>query len=212
MSDHRSTARPAPKVDPETLVLNAAPRRVVRFKRRLLIGIAAHRLRRGLRRDLAGVERPGRAARPRRRSFYNTESANQHRRAWPPCPAATGYVGRTPPTGPPLPGDLGRPILERQRQLGLTPAARWRTSAAAGGAAASCAAGTAGAEAGVFFQMANRAAPVSASGAGRSPAPRRPALPPTTDANRLTPPSRAGSEQPAPQARLPDAACRGEHL
>ncbi len=29
------------KVDPETLVLKAAPRRVVRFRRRLLIGIAA---------------------------------------------------------------------------------------------------------------------------------------------------------------------------
>ena len=30
-----------PKLDPESLVLKASPRRVVRFKRNLLIGIAA---------------------------------------------------------------------------------------------------------------------------------------------------------------------------
>ena len=34
------TASPS-KVDPETMVLKAAPRRVVRFKRQLLIGITA---------------------------------------------------------------------------------------------------------------------------------------------------------------------------
>ena len=36
----RRPARPA-KVDPETLVLKAAPRRVARFKRRVVIGVAA---------------------------------------------------------------------------------------------------------------------------------------------------------------------------
>jgi len=41
MSETTVPRSDSPKVDPETLVLKAAPRRVVRFKRRLLIGIAA---------------------------------------------------------------------------------------------------------------------------------------------------------------------------
>jgi len=41
MSETTAPRPDQPKADPETLVLKAAPRRVVRFKRRLLIGIAA---------------------------------------------------------------------------------------------------------------------------------------------------------------------------
>ncbi len=41
MSEPTAPRPDAPKADPETLVLKAAPRRVVRFKRRLVIGIAA---------------------------------------------------------------------------------------------------------------------------------------------------------------------------
>jgi type IV secretion system protein TrbI len=35
------TAAPSPKVDPDHLVLKSPPRRIIRFKRKLLIGIAA---------------------------------------------------------------------------------------------------------------------------------------------------------------------------
>src|SRR3546814_14530608 len=41
MSDTTATRPEPPKHDPETLVLKATPRRTVRLKRKLLIGIAA---------------------------------------------------------------------------------------------------------------------------------------------------------------------------
>jgi type IV secretion system protein VirB10 len=73
-----------------------------------------------------------------------------------------------PVLGPPLPGDLGRPILERQRQLGLAPggpaglsreeqeaeAERQRLAQQARQAR----------EAGVFFQIASRTSPTMAQG------------------------------------------------
>ncbi len=82
------------------------------------------RLRRGLRRDLAGAPGPGDAARPAGgQELYNTE-----RKPTPDGLAALpGDYGQmrtdTPQLGPPLPGDLGGPILERQRQLGIAPGA-----------------------------------------------------------------------------------------
>ena len=163
------TPPPTGKVDPETLVLKASPRRVVRFKRRLMIGIAAV--------GIAGIFgvtwlalkgpllRFGRQA----QELYNTD-----RKSTP-----EGLAGlpkdysemkpETPVLGPPLPGDLGPPILERQKQLGLTPgvpeseadreaeAERQRLAQQARAAR----------EAGVFFQVANQssaAAPEAAPG------------------------------------------------
>ena len=74
----------------------------------------------------------------------------------------------TPVLGPPLPGDLGPPILERQKQLGLTPgvpeseadreaeAERQRLAQQARAAR----------EAGVFFEVANRSSAVVEEAAG----------------------------------------------
>jgi type IV secretory pathway VirB10-like protein len=111
----------ASKIDPETLALRATPRRVVRFKRRLMIGIAAV--------GIAGIfgvtwlalQGPILRFGQQAQELYSTDQKS----------APYGLSGlprnygeikpETPVLGPPLPGDLGLPILERQRQLGLTP-------------------------------------------------------------------------------------------
>lgn len=146
------------KVDPETLALRAAPRRVVRFKRRLMIGIASV--------GIAGIfgvtwlalKGPILGWRQQAQELYSTDRKS----------TAEGLAGlprdygemkpETPVLGPPLPGDLGPPILERQKQLGLTPgvpeseadreaeAERQRLAQLARAAR----------EASVFFQVTNR--------------------------------------------------------
>lgn len=146
------------KADPETLALRVPPRRVVRFKRRLMIGIAAV--------GIAGIfgvtwlalKGPILRFGKQSQELYSTDRKS----------APEGLAGlpkdysqlkpETPVLGPPLPGDLGQPILERQKQLGLTPgvpesetdqeaeAERQRLAQQARAAR----------EAGVFFEVANR--------------------------------------------------------
>jgi type IV secretion system protein TrbI len=111
----------AGKIDPQTLALRATPRRVVRFKRRLMIGIAAV--------GIAGIfgvtwlalKGPILRFGQQAQELYSTDRKT----------APEGLTGlpkdyseikpETPVLGPPLPGDLGPPILERQKQLGLAP-------------------------------------------------------------------------------------------
>lgn len=115
MTDERSAypdAGPA-KVDPETLVLRARPGRVVRFRRGVIVAIAATG-------SLALVGTAWLALRP---ATVGLVASGEDRPA-PATKAATdalagaprGY-GDVPRLGPPLPGDLGRPILERQREM-----------------------------------------------------------------------------------------------
>jgi type IV secretion system protein VirB10 len=158
----------AGKIDPETLALRATPRRVVRFKRRLMIGIAAVGIA-----GIFGVSwmalrgpilRFGQQA--QEQELYSTDRKS----------APEGLTGlpkdygeikqQVPVLGPPLPGDLGPPILERQKQLGLTPgmpeseadreaeAERQRLAQQARAAR----------EAGVFFEVANRSSAVVGEG------------------------------------------------
>lgn len=106
------SAPPSPKLDPESLVLRAGPRPVVRFRRGLIIGTAGVvsaglvaviwlSLEPPTFRMVAGEEREEPGARPAPEALANV-------------PATYGDVPRL---GPPLPGDLGRPILEYQRSL-----------------------------------------------------------------------------------------------
>jgi type IV secretory pathway VirB10-like protein len=156
----------AGKIDPETLALRAPPRRVVRFKRRLMIGIAAV--------GIAGIfgvtwlalKGPALRFGQQSQELYSTDRKT----------APDGLTGlpkdygeiepETPILGPPLPGDLGPPILERQKQLGLAPgvpeseadrdakAERQRLAQQARAAR----------EAGVFFQVASRSSAVVEEG------------------------------------------------
>ena len=109
------------KRDPGKLDLRAAPRRVARFRRGLVIGVAA--LGSGAILSVTMMALQGAALRiqDRAEELYDTE-----RKPTPEGLAALpGYYSqvkpRTPQLGPPLPGDLGRPILEHQRQLGIAP-------------------------------------------------------------------------------------------
>lgn len=102
-----------PKVDPESLVLRGSPRRVVRFRRELIIGIAAVGA-------LAIAATAWIALRPA--SFQLAASGEemfeaQGARSPEALAAAPGSYDKIPKLGPPLPGDLGRPILEHQRKL-----------------------------------------------------------------------------------------------
>ncbi len=111
----------AAKVDADVLTLHARPRGVRRFNRRVLIGLAAagcallfgatmlalHPL--GLRQGATGKE------------LYNTDQK----------PKAEGLAElprtyadipkQVPALGPPLNGDMGRPVVDAERSLGIAP-------------------------------------------------------------------------------------------
>lgn len=100
-----------PKVDPETLVLRAAPGRIVRFRRGMIIAIAA-----AASAALVGVA--WLALKPP--SLAIVAPSEERQAASRPVAdslagAPTGY-GDVPQLGAALPGDLGRPILARQRE------------------------------------------------------------------------------------------------
>ena len=102
----------APKQDPETLVLRGRPRPVVRFRRGLIIGITGAVAAALVAVTWLALEPP---------SFRMVAEGEQGEPALkgPPdalAKAPAGY-GEVPRLGPPLPGDLGRPILEHQRGL-----------------------------------------------------------------------------------------------
>lgn len=108
-----SGAAAAPKADPETLVLRAAPGRVTRFRRGAIIAIAA-----GGSTAIAGVA--WLALKPPSLSLV-APSDDKHVAAKAPPDALAGApanYGDVPQLGPPLPGDLGRPILNHQREMG----------------------------------------------------------------------------------------------
>ncbi|HYJ52241.1 MAG TPA: TrbI/VirB10 family protein [Allosphingosinicella sp.] len=117
MSDDRSMmAEPrTEKVDPETLVLRGSPSRVVRFRRGVIVGIA------GLG-SLALIGTAWLALQPasmRLVASGDDRPVASSNAAPDVLAAAPRSYGDVPRLGPPLPGDLGRPILERQREMAV---------------------------------------------------------------------------------------------
>ena len=108
--DREQDELPPAKLDPAALELRGRPPRPVRFKRGVLIAAAALGAS-----ALAGTIwmslRPPNLARPPHEEPRPVEGAPDTLRSLP------ADYGAVPKLGPPLPGDLGRPILERQRQL-----------------------------------------------------------------------------------------------
>jgi type IV secretion system protein VirB10 len=107
--------QPGPaKADPETLVLRGSPGRVVRFRRGAVVAIAALG-------STAIVGAAWFALNPR---TFHVIAANEDRAdigTKAPADAlanAPKSYGDVPQLGPPLPGDLGRPILEHQQSIG----------------------------------------------------------------------------------------------
>ncbi|NKJ44835.1 TrbI/VirB10 family protein [Novosphingobium sp. SG720] len=100
------------KVDPETLALRAQPVRAIRFKRGAIVGIAA----------IGSVGLAATAWVALRSTDLHLAAPAEDTPAAAKAPAETlnrlpGSYGDVPKLGPPLPGDLGRPILEHQRAM-----------------------------------------------------------------------------------------------
>ncbi|HYJ51913.1 MAG TPA: TrbI/VirB10 family protein, partial [Allosphingosinicella sp.] len=114
MSDEQAPVAPggAAKVDPESFVLRGRPARVVRFRRGVIVGLAAFA-------SAALVGTAWLALKPA--TFSLVASGEDRSVAVGAAPDALAGAPRTygdvPRLGPPLPGDLGRPILERQREM-----------------------------------------------------------------------------------------------
>jgi len=111
--DHDAAeATPAPKADPETLVLRARPVRAIRFRRGLVVSLIA----------LSASAVAGAAWFALQPTALRLAAGADDQVLPAKAPSDTlsalpaGYAN-APKLGPPLPGDLGRPILDRQRQL-----------------------------------------------------------------------------------------------
>jgi type IV secretion system protein VirB10 len=181
----KSPASAKAAVDPETLVLRAAPRRVIRFKRKLLIGIAAI-----VCSAIFGVTWLALKGPVLRLAGSIQELRNVDRKPAPDglnaLPANYAQLKeRTPQLGSPLPGDLGRAILERQRQLGIGPGASLEEQATAAERERLAQQAQKAREAGVFFQIGARSTTTPTSSAGQGVGIAAGDLPPTADTTRL---------------------------
>jgi type IV secretory pathway VirB10-like protein len=108
-----ATISPAPKLDPETLAIRTKPARAIRFRRGVIIVVAALG-------SVSLVVVAWVALKPRvfgavaDRQELSEPSNRPSTDALNSLPAT---YGDAPKLGPPLPGDLGRPILESQRRM-----------------------------------------------------------------------------------------------
>lgn len=101
----------SPKQDPESLAIRSHPMRSVRFKRRLIIGLAAVGSA-----GLMGVAWAALStARPLQMKQESDLSQPLEKPSSDTLAGLPGAYGSTPQLGPPLPGDLGPPILRRQQ-------------------------------------------------------------------------------------------------
>lgn len=103
------------KLDPETLAIRSRPPRAIRFKRGVIIAITALG-------SVSLVAVTWVALKPR--LFHGVAAQGDMsqpdvRPAGDALAGAPANYGQVPQLGPPLPGDLGKPILERQQQLAM---------------------------------------------------------------------------------------------
>ena len=104
---------PAAKLDPETLAIRTKPARAIRFRRGVIIAVAALG-------SVSLVVVAWIALKPRVFSAVADRQELSEPSNRPSADALNGLpstYGDTPKLGPPLPGDLGRPILESQRRM-----------------------------------------------------------------------------------------------
>lgn len=157
MSDAPSETGTPRKEDPETLVLRGKPPRVVRFRRGLIVGITGAAATALVALAWIALEPPS-----FRTAADESQEAEPFSKAAPEALAnAPASYGDVPRLGPPLPGDLGRPILEHQRGIeasGLAPLPAPDDAAAAAGAerARRAAAEESARSAGVIVQLTGR--------------------------------------------------------
>lgn len=118
MSDLVSSAEPPPlpKESPDVLALRARPRPAVRFRRGLIVGVTGAVAATLVTLSWLALEPP---------SFHQALAPIDNDQPAPRAGTdalanAPDSYGDVPRLGPPLPGDLGRPILEQQRSLDTT--------------------------------------------------------------------------------------------
>ncbi|MCP1469358.1 type IV secretion system protein VirB10 [Sphingobium sp. OAS761] len=105
---------PQPKLDPETLAIRSRPARAIRFRKGAIIGVAA----------LGSASLMGiawMALKPQVFRQVAQDSELSQPLSKPASDALSGLpasYGDAPKLGPPLPGDLGRPILRAQQRAG----------------------------------------------------------------------------------------------
>jgi type IV secretion system protein TrbI len=111
MEAETPSQQPAPKVDPESLVLRGKPQVAARFRRGIIIGAAAV--------GAGGVATLGYVALRPHVHIAADPSSDLSQPASNATPDALSGLPSTysnvPKLGPPLPGDLGKPILEHQQ-------------------------------------------------------------------------------------------------
>jgi type IV secretion system protein VirB10 len=108
-----------PRIDPDSLVLRGRPRRVVRFKRHVVIGVAA----------IACIAILGATWLALRGTNFHHQSGDQDigtgDKSMPDAlaglPKSYDQLKPPPKLGPPLPGDLGPPVVHQEQNLGLRP-------------------------------------------------------------------------------------------
>ncbi|PHR19476.1 MAG: conjugal transfer protein TrbI [Sphingopyxis sp.] len=113
MSTLKQLSDAPPKVDPETLVLRGKPPAIIRFKRGLIIAMVALGV-------LAIIGVTWIALRPATLDLIgDTETRINAENKRPPEALADGpqSYADIPKLGPKLPGDLGKPILDKRRQM-----------------------------------------------------------------------------------------------
>ena len=110
-----SVVTPAAKLDPEALAIRTKPRRAIRFRRGVIVAITA----------LGSVSLMAVAWVALKPQVFSTVAERQELSEpsnRPSTDALNGLpstYGNVPKLGPPLPGDLGRPILNSQRGMAL---------------------------------------------------------------------------------------------
>ncbi|WP_179506223.1 MULTISPECIES: TrbI/VirB10 family protein [unclassified Sphingomonas] len=175
------------KLDPESLALRSRPPRAIRFKRSVIIAIAAVG-------SISLVTVTWLALKPR--LFHG--AAGQEELSQPDQHHASDTLNGLPATygdvprlGPPLPGDLGKPILDRQQQLAadVNPSDQQRQQAEATEHERQLAEVKAARESGLLVQNRQSAPAPEATTASISaaestqPSPSKLALDPVTDPN-----------------------------
>ena len=107
------------KSEPEGLVLRGKPRRVTRFRRNVVIGAAATVTVIVCGAAWLALRTPSPTVKVGGDQVVSTESKPSADQV---AALPSNYDKMKPPKlGPPLPGDLGAPIVSRERQLGMNP-------------------------------------------------------------------------------------------
>lgn len=119
MSD--DTPLSSPKVDPDELALRARPRPVTRINKKVLVVLAGLGLLLVFGATIVALDPPSLRGEREGKELYNVTN-KPTAEGLSKLPASYGDLPSkpVPPLGPPLPGDVGRPVVGMERGLGIS--------------------------------------------------------------------------------------------